>query len=549
MDSTFKTQGAAGTTMGRHRDTGASTRPVLPTSEGQARSHRRPPRVARARAVSLVAVGALAGGIAVASTTVPWSREASHPQPEARPGGTRGGPGTGPGVLPVPPTPPPASEEPVESVAVPTLAPALAPGVPTEPPALPPALVEAPPAAVWRADAPGAFLGTSWNTVGALPPQVNGEEVSFQLTGRGQRSELEPALPAVHEGDQHDVTFSVRLDGEFARGAAARQVIARWENDSPGQAPLDLRVNDGELVLHGGEGHPSGPRTFTRTLGPAPVGEWTQLRVLVRFSADPAKAGVSVWRDGRSVVDDDHPRGGTLYPGQQSYLKVGLHRDRTIAPPSTVRFSAWRIDHGRAPADSGRVGPSQDDTRTAVRRSTGPSDGEPRSTPSGASDRQASETSARVRSDRDVAPPRRTKQRDTSPNDGSDREEPDDGSTSERSSTGSSDTDDRTSQSDTSHRPASERSSQEGTDRDVARHTRTSHPALSSDGGSRREDPEDTSTSEHRSEPSRRNSQHDTSPRGGSEDTSSHQDSSRDGVSADTDAGGGDDSSVRSSDG
>ena len=200
-------------------------------------------------------------------------------------------------------------------------------------------LAETPASTVWRADGPGAFLGTSWNTVGAMPPQVNGDEVSFELTGRGQRSELEPALPAVHEGDQHDVTFSVRLDGEFATGSAARQVIARWENDSPGQAPLDLRVNDGELVLHGGEGHPSGPRTFTRTLGRAPIGEWTQLRVLVRFSADPQKAGVSVWRDGRSVVDDDHPRGGTLYPGQQSYLKVGLHRDRTIAPPSRVRFS------------------------------------------------------------------------------------------------------------------------------------------------------------------------------------------------------------------
>ncbi len=126
-------------------------------------------------------------------------------------------------MLPVPPVPPPATEEPVESVAVPALAPALAPSVPTEPPAFPPELAEAPASTVWRADGPGAFLGTSWNTVGALPPQVNDDEVSFELTGRGQRSELEPALPAVQEGDQHDVTFSVRLDGEFARGSTARQ--------------------------------------------------------------------------------------------------------------------------------------------------------------------------------------------------------------------------------------------------------------------------------------------------------------------------------------
>ena len=442
-------------------------------------------------------------------------------------------------VLPAHPVPPPASEEPVESVAVPALAPALAPSVPTEPPAFPPVLAEAPASAVWRADGPRAFLGTSWNTVGAMPPQVNDDEVSFELTGRGQRSELEPALPAVQEGDQHDVTFSVRLDGEFARGSTARQVIARWENDSPGQAPLDLRVSDGELVLHGGEGHPSGPRTFTRTLGPAPIGEWTQLRVLVRFSADPRKAGVSVWRDGRSVVDDDHPRGGTLYPGQQSYLKVGLHRDRAIAPLSRVRFAAWRIDHGRAAAHSDRTGPSRDDTPTAVRPSIGPSDDEPRSTPSGAANGHASESSARDGSDRDVAEHTPTIQQHTSPNEGSDREESDDGPSSERSSTGSSDPERSTSQSDMSHRPASERSS---------RHVGTIH-RTSSESTSHRQQSEENSTSDHRSEPSRRTSPHDRSPRGASEDPGSHQGSSRDGASTDIDAGRSDDSGGRSSDG
>ena len=243
-------------------------------------------------------------------------------------------------------------------------------------------------------------------------------------------------------------------------------------------------MNDGQLVLHGGEGHPSGPRTFTRTLGRAPIGEWTQLRVLVRFSADPDKAGVSVWRDGRSVVVDDHPRAGTLYPGQQSYLKVGLHRDRTIAPPSTVRISAWRIDHGHAPADPDRAGPSPDNTPTAASRSTRPPDGERRSTRSGTSDQRASERSARVESDRDVAPK-----------------------------------------------------------------TRTIHRGTSSDSTSRREESEDSSTSEHRPEPSRRTSPHHASPRGASEDASSHRGSSREGASADSDAGGSDDSGEHSSEG
>lgn len=515
MDRT-QDRGPPATTMGRHRDTGAGTRPNLDRSGAEVRSHRRPPGVARARAVSLVAVGALAGGVAIASATVPWSRDASQARPEPRPGGAPGTPGTGPGVLPVPQMPPPVVERPARSATVPVLAPTLVPAVPTDPSVR----ADVPPPTVWRADGPGAFRGTSWNTVGAVPPRVNDDEVVFQLSGRGQRSELEPALPAVHEGDQHDLTFSVRLDGEFAPGSAARQVIARWENDSPGQAPLDLRVSGDELVLHGGEGHPSGPRTFSRTLGRASLGEWTQLRVLVRFSADPDKAAVSVWRDGRPVVDDDHPRGGTLYPGQQSYLKVGLHRDRTIAAPSTVRFSAWRVDHGPAADDPTRRGPSRDDSPIAVSRSTRSSDDGRRSPRTDAPDRRSA-TSAQVGSERDVAPHAPSIRRDTSPDDRSDRAESEDGSSSERRAMGSSERKHRSSRSDSSHRRTSEVSSSDASDHDES---------------------EDSSTTARRSEPDRRPSHQDPSPRGASEDAGSRRGSSGESASADRDAAGGDDS-------
>jgi hypothetical protein len=373
----------------------------------------------------------------------------------------------------------------------------------------------APASAVWRADGLGAFLRTSWNTVGAMPPQVHGGEVSFQLTGRGQRSELEPALPAVHEGDQHDVTFSVRLDGELATDSQAHQVIARWENDSPGRSPLDLRVDDGELLLHGGEGHPSGPRTFTRALGPAPIGGWTRLRILVRFSADPHKAGVSVWRDGRSVVDDHHPRGGTLYPGQQSYLKVGLHRDRTIATPTTVRFSGWSIHHEGGAAGPRRMGPTGNDTPARVRPSTGASDVGRRSPRAGTSVRPASDGSGR-----DAGRHASTNERDTSPSDRSDREESQAGSSSERSSTSSSEPGRHSSQSDTSGRRTPER--------------------LSTD--------DSASTPRHRSEPSRRTSPPATTPRGTSRDAGSHEGADRAGRSADVRAGSGDDSGEPSND-
>jgi hypothetical protein len=186
--------------------------------------------------------------------------------------------------------------------------------------------------------------------VGAAPPRTEAGQVSFELTGRGQRSEVEPDLPTVQEGDQHDIIFSVRLSSDFPAHASGRQVIARWENDSPGAAPLDLRVREGQLVLHGGGGHPSGPRTFERSLGPAPNGQWCHVALRVCFSANPDTAHISAWLDGRSVLHDHHPPGGTLYPGQQSYLKVGLHRDPNVSHPATVQFRDLRIAQVRAAA-------------------------------------------------------------------------------------------------------------------------------------------------------------------------------------------------------
>ncbi|MEJ2887718.1 heparin lyase I family protein [Actinomycetospora aeridis] len=469
--------------MGRHRDTRAATRPIAATTPGGARSHRRPPGAARARAVSLVAVGALAGGIAIASTSAPWLREASLPRPDAGPGDDASpAPGSGPPVLPAP--------------AGPSASPASRPAA------------DVPASEVWHADGPGAFGRTPWNTVGASPPRVSGDEVAVDLTGRGQRSELEPAVPVVGEGSRQDVTFSLRLDGTFAPGPSARQVVARWENDGPGRAPLDLRLEDGELVLHGGEGHPSGPRTFTRSLGPAPIAGWIALRLAVRFSSDPTKASVSVWRDGRPLVVDDHPRGGTLYPGQQSYLKVGLHRDPTVALPSTVRFRALGIDHtaGEAPASAHRA----------------------TTTPAGTSDRatspSSSETPSRDEADRDVA-------RSSSPSTAAARRP----QREERGSTRS-----RTTPSPESSR---DRGSRNDSDRQSG-HLTSSRAETSPESRSQHREPETTRPRRSSSSvpPSARE---DASPRRTAQDPDSPGDVAHDRASAHTDDGRHDDSAER----
>jgi polysaccharide lyase-like protein len=343
--------------MGRHRNTGiprAQQAALLAT--GAVTSHRRVRNTPRARSASVLAVGVLATGAVLTATNMSWFQEVALPQSRAAtPARPDEHAGTPPGSG-APTSGSPAAAAPVGLSS--------APEAPTASPTAEPA----PSPTLWRADQPAAFRSTPWNSVGAAPPRVEGRQVSVRLSGRNQRSELEPHLPAVQEGDQHDVTFWLRLGLDFPVHDSRRQVIARWENDGPGPAPLELRVRDGQLVLHGGEGHPTGWRILDRPLGAVPTGQWCQLGLRVCFSANAGDATVSVWRDGEPVLTDHHPAGGTLYPGQQSYLKVGLHRDAAVAQPAEVHLRDLQVARTRATSQPDRRAVSSGST--SVRRST-----------------------------------------------------------------------------------------------------------------------------------------------------------------------------------
>jgi hypothetical protein len=296
--------------------------------------HRRPRArgIVGARTASLVTAGALAGGAAIAATTLPWPHTAALPQPRAPQDDRPGAPSR--------PAPPDHDGSSPPSPAVPVVA---APRDPT--PSAVPALARA--TTRWRAQ-DQSFRVPSSNASAHATPTIEHGEVAFHLAPGVRRCEAEPALPALEEGGEHLVSCSVRLDHATAAG---HHVFLRWDNDGPGSAPVDLRVRDGRLVLHGGDGHPSGTRTFTRDLGHAPAGEWTHLAVRVRFSANHEKGSVSVRRDGRTVVADHHPSGGTLYPGQQSYLKAGLRRDSATSHTADVRLRDWHVSgvrHGES---------------------------------------------------------------------------------------------------------------------------------------------------------------------------------------------------------
>ena len=297
--------------------------------------HRRPSPVppggrqlAALALVSVVAGGGVTAGVELARA----DRLQSSPDDAGRAGGGSG-PGTAPtadadGDARTPDTPPPAA--------------AAAPVVTPSPAASPPRTT-APAAPLWRGDDASAFRRTPWNTVGTREPWMDGDAVRFAVSGRNQRAELEPAVPEMTEGDELYFAFSVRLDEDFPAEGSSRQVITQWKNDSPGSAPVDLRVWNGRLILHGGHGHPSGPHTFTKDLGPAPVGRWSDVVVRVRFSANPRKGSISAWQDGEQQVRSYRPPGGTLYPGQSSYLKTGLAREPAITRPAEVAFRHWSV--------------------------------------------------------------------------------------------------------------------------------------------------------------------------------------------------------------
>ena len=63
----------------------------------------------------------------------------------------------------------------------------------------------------------------------------------------------------------------------------------------------------------------------------------------VKFSSKSATGVVDAWVDGQQKVTGFHPPGGTLYPGDYSYWKLGLYRDRGIGTPATYELSDARL--------------------------------------------------------------------------------------------------------------------------------------------------------------------------------------------------------------
>jgi hypothetical protein len=175
-----------------------------------------------------------------------------------------------------------------------------------------------------------------------------GHAGAYRVPGGGQRCETVPRMSRFGEGDDLWFAWSTRLSGSFPVNADTWQVITQWKNEGIGSPPIELKVSRGAYLLDGGAGWPGdtenpSPRRGSISLGSARPGVWVHWLVHVKFSADPEKGVVSLWRDGKSEVSHRHLPGGTLYPHAASYLKIGYYRDSTITQDAAVYHDSWKV--------------------------------------------------------------------------------------------------------------------------------------------------------------------------------------------------------------
>lgn len=149
-------------------------------------------------------------------------------------------------------------------------------------------------------------------------------------------------LPREREGDQTWVRYRAQLH-DMPVDTERWQLVLQWHHTGDtGSPPIALEFGRGQLRLaHQGRHH--------QDLGPVGPDDTLDLVLRVRFSRDPARGQVDVWRDGRPVLAGYHPPGGTLLD-TANYLKTGLYRARAITDPGTVALTEFAVATTASPS-------------------------------------------------------------------------------------------------------------------------------------------------------------------------------------------------------
>lgn len=176
-----------------------------------------------------------------------------------------------------------------------------------------------------------------------------------------RRSELWWALnrAAVSYGEGDVATYQAEVTAKLGPAAAERrQWHVLWQllgtTDGQWKGPsIALVAADGQLRITGGNGHaahnPSAGRVYnwSRDLAPFVDGRRYTVKIQDYLSSDSSAGWVTVWVDGKKVVDRWRPtsrtglRPGTFYRGSSEvYSRSGLYRGSDGVRPPTYTQSA-----------------------------------------------------------------------------------------------------------------------------------------------------------------------------------------------------------------
>lgn len=199
-------------------------------------------------------------------------------------------------------------------------------------------------------------MGVREGENGALQPWWTGTSVHAEVPAgvaphERYRSEFfwnSPGGPQIRVGEGDRVRCELQLSPHLgASGTDPRVWQVLWQlhgpaqDDSWPQPPLNLHVRGGTWRLGGGAGRAGGQAAYARPFPAFVDGASVTWRLDIVISADPAKARVDAWLDGRHVVQDWRPPSGTRYPNQPWLtMKSGLYTgsDQGGSPPSERRY-------------------------------------------------------------------------------------------------------------------------------------------------------------------------------------------------------------------
>jgi hypothetical protein len=151
----------------------------------------------------------------------------------------------------------------------------------------------------------------------------------------GHRAEL-VHVDGAPDGSERVYAWSTLFPSTFPR-ARTWQLFAQWHHTGlTGSPPVELFAYGDELRLRVG-----GERGRVLWRGPMRPGTWHDFALRVRWSADPGEGFVELFHGGERVLP--LTRVATRYPGQGTYLKLGLYRDARVEETGVVFHDGVRV--------------------------------------------------------------------------------------------------------------------------------------------------------------------------------------------------------------